>query len=52
MGSCIIYLTGFSVFIAGKSGPEYEKKKKKKDGQKNTLYSLKTPRRSLQHSAP
>lgn len=53
MGSCIIYLTGFSVFIGEKSGPEYEKKKKKKkDGQKNTLYSLKTPRGSLQHSAP
>lgn len=39
MGSCIIYLTGFSVFIGGKSGPEYEKKEKeKRRAKKYTLF--------------
>lgn len=46
MGSCIIYLTSFSVFIGGKSGPEYEKKKEKEKrwAKKYTLFPENTQR--------
>lgn len=49
----MIYLRGSSVFLRGKGGPEYEKKKKMMElGQQNTFSSLKPPGGSLQPPAP